>query len=106
MWLRDSTWQLRPMLAACDGSGEVEEIIAAVSRRQSAYVLIDPYANAFNVAANGNGWHKDFDDQSPWVFERRIELDSLAAFFDLALRLQRVTGYQNTSTNSFGKPRS
>jgi len=93
MWLRDSTWQLRPMLAACDGSGEVEEIIGAVSRRQAEYVLIDPYANAFNEGPNGKGWHKDFKDQNPWVFERKYELDSLAAFIDLAVRLYRITGF-------------
>ena len=94
MWLRDSTWQMRPLLAACDGTGEVEEVIAAVSRRQAEYVLIDPYANAFNKEPNGNGWHKDFEDQNPWVFERKYELDSLAAFIDLAVRLHRVTGYK------------
>jgi len=101
MWLRDSTWQLRPMLAACDGSGEVEEIIAAVSRRQAEYVLIDPYANAFNEAPNGHGWHKDFKDQNPWVFERKYELDSLAAFIDLAVRLNRVTGYKDHLDDRF-----
>ncbi|MEY4367281.1 MAG: hypothetical protein RLZ28_696 [Actinomycetota bacterium] len=101
MWLRDSTWQLRPMLAACDGSGEVEEIIAAVSRRQAEYVLIDPYANAFNDAPNGHGWHKDFKDQNPWVFERKYELDSLAAFIDLAVRLHRVTGYKEHLDDRF-----
>ena len=101
MWLRDSTWQLRPMLAACDGTGEVEEIIAAVSRRQAEYVLIDPYANAFNAEPNGNGWHKDFKDQNPWVFERKYELDSLAAFIDLAVRLFRVTGYKDHLDDRF-----
>jgi meiotically up-regulated gene 157 (Mug157) protein len=58
-------------------------------------VLIDPYANAFNAEPNGNGWHKDFKDQNPWVFERKYELDSLAAFIDLAVRLYRVTGYKD-----------
>jgi len=101
MWLRDSTWQMRPLLAACDGSGEVEEIIAAVSRRQAEYVLIDPYANAFNATPNGNGWHKDFHDQNPWVFERKYELDSLAAFIDLAVRLYRVTGYKEHLDDRF-----
>lgn len=93
MWIRDSTWQLRPLLAATGSTGESERIIAAVSQRQAKYVLIDPYANAFNIEANGNCWHRDFEDQSPWVFERKFELDSIAAFFDLALRLYRVAGF-------------
>jgi meiotically up-regulated gene 157 (Mug157) protein len=86
MWLRDSTWQVRPLLASASDS-EVAEIIADVLKRQLEYVLIDPYANAFNPEADGNCWHKDFPDQSPWVFERKFELDSLAAVLDLALRL-------------------
>ena len=93
MWIRDSTWQLRPLLAATGKTGESERIIAAVSQRQAKYLMIDPYANAFNAAPNSNRWHKDFVDQSPWVFERKFELDSIAAFFDLALRLYRVTGF-------------
>lgn len=93
MWIRDSTWQLRPLLAATGSTGESEQIIAAVSQRQASYLLIDPYANAFNVSANGMRWHKDFEDQSDWVFERKYELDSIAAFFDLALRLYRAAGY-------------
>ena len=94
MWIRDSTWQLRPLLAACNDSGETEEIIGAVSKRQAQYLLIDPYANAFNIEANGFCWHKDFEDQDPWVFERKFEIDSIAAFFDLALRLYRKTNYK------------
>lgn len=91
MWLRDSTWQLRPLLAAATDH-EVYEVIAAVSRQQARYVLIDPYANAFNLEPNGNCWHRDFPDQSPWVFERKYELDSLSSFLDLALRLHRASG--------------
>lgn len=91
MWLRDSTWQLRPLLAAAH-EPQTYDLLAAVVRRQSHFVLIDPYANAFNLEPNGNCWHQDFPDQSPWVFERKYELDSLAAFLDLALRLHRASG--------------
>lgn len=91
MWLRDSTWQLRPLLAAASES-ETYSVLAAVSRRQAACVLIDPYANAFNPEPNSACWHKDFPDQSPWVFERKYELDSLAAFLDFALRLHTASG--------------
>jgi meiotically up-regulated gene 157 (Mug157) protein len=101
MWIRDSTWQLRPLLAACNQSGETEEVIAAVSKRQAKYLLIDPYANAFNIEANGFCWHKDFEDQDPWVFERKFEIDSIAAFFDLALRLYRKTNYKNHLDETF-----
>lgn len=101
MWIRDSTWQLRPLLAAANTSGELEKLIAKVSKRQAKYLLIDAYANAFNPEPNDFHWHKDFSDQSPWVFERKFELDSIAAFWDLALRLYRVTGEKSHLDENF-----
>ena len=102
MWLRDSTWQVRPLLASAHDL-EVAQIIADVSRRQVEYVLLDPYANAFNPTADGNCWHKDFSDQSPWVFERKFELDSLAAVLDLAIRLHLVSGFTSHFTERFSE---
>jgi meiotically up-regulated gene 157 (Mug157) protein len=100
MWLRDSTWQVRPLLASSQDL-EVAKIIADVSRQQIEFVLIDPYANAFNPEPNGNCWHKDFSDQSPWVFERKFELDSLAAVLDLAIRLHLESGFTDHFTDRF-----
>ena len=101
MWIRDSTWQSRPLLAACNTSGEIEKVIAGVSKRQARFLLIDPYANAFNPEPNDYHWHKDFEDQSPWVFERKFELDSIAAFWDLSLRLHRVSGERSHLDETF-----
>lgn len=100
MWLRDSTWQVRPLLASAQDP-EVAQLIADVSKRQIEYVLIDPYANAFNPKPDGNCWHKDFPDQSPWVFERKFELDSLAAVLDLAIRLYLESGCTSQFTDRF-----
>ena len=100
MWLRDSTWQVRPLLAAANDL-EVAQLISDVSKRQIEYVLTDPYANAFNPTPDGNCWHKDFPDQSPWVFERKFELDSLAAVVDLAIRLYLESGFTNQFTERF-----
>ncbi len=100
MWLRDSTWQVRPLLAAANDL-EVAQLIADVSKRQIEFVLTDPYANAFNPTPDGNCWHKDFPDQSPWVFERKFELDSLAAVLDLAIRLYLEGGFTNHFTDRF-----
>jgi meiotically up-regulated gene 157 (Mug157) protein len=86
MWLRDSSWQLRPLLHFLEDPG-VRELVLAVHKRQLALIAIDPYANAFNISANGNYWVKDFVDQSPWVFERKFELDSLSTVLDLSLRI-------------------
>ena len=102
MWLRDSTWQVRPLLTSARDP-EVAQLIADVSKRQIEYVLIDPYANAFNPTPDGNCWHKDFPDQNPWVFERKFELDSLAAVLDLAIRLYLESGFTDHFTESFNE---
>lgn len=102
MWLRDSTWQIRPLLSAANDL-EIAQLIADVSRRQIEYVLIDPYANAFNPTPDGNCWHKDFPNQSPWVFERKFELDSLAAVLDLAIMLYLQSGFTNHLTARFNE---
>ncbi|MFS0713535.1 glycoside hydrolase family 125 protein [Microbacterium sp. 2P01SA-2] len=92
MWLRDSTAQLAPYLHFAAEDTAISDMIAAVSRRQIAFVLIDPYANAFNAAANGNGHQDDLTDGSPWVWERKYEVDSLCYPIQLAHDLWTVSG--------------
>lgn len=82
MWLRDSTWQAKPLLLS--RHPDVVDLLVNLSRTQVALFLIDPYANAFNRVPDGNCWHRDFPDQSPWVFERKFELDSWASVLYLA----------------------
>ena len=65
MWLRDSTWQVKPLLHS--RNREVIELLLNLSRSQVKLFLKDPYANAFNPEQSGACWHKDFSDQSPWV---------------------------------------
>jgi meiotically up-regulated gene 157 (Mug157) protein len=91
MWLRDSTAQVRPYLAAADDQ-VVADAIAGVSRRQVRCVLTDPYANAFNDGPTGSGHTGDRPAPGPWVWERKYEIDSLAAVIQLAFGLWRATG--------------
>ena len=91
MWIRDSTWQVRPLIAVAQDE-EVYQFIAGVFKLQSQFLKIDPYANAFNAAPTGDCWHKDFVDQNPWVWERKFEIDSIAAYLDLGVRLFENTG--------------
>ncbi|MFJ3407827.1 glycoside hydrolase family 125 protein [Promicromonospora sp. NPDC090134] len=101
MWLRDSTTQLAPFLHLVDRDERLADTIAAVSRRQQASILRDPYANAFNDGPTGAG-HRDRTGgpgadgpgtgQSPWVWERKYEIDSLAYPLQLAHDLWRATG--------------
>lgn len=91
MWLRDSAAQVRPLLDAGEYS-DVADLLVAVSKRQLRFIAIDPYANAFNATPSGAGYHRDFVDQHPSVWERKYEVDSLAWVFDLSYRIWQVTG--------------
>jgi meiotically up-regulated gene 157 (Mug157) protein len=77
MWLRDSTSQIRPYMPLAAEDESIRQVIAGLIRRQARYMLIDPYANAFNQEANGHGHQDDKTQMTPWIWERKYELDSL-----------------------------
>jgi len=91
MWLRDSSAQLRPYLYLAEDP-ELAALIAGAVERQCEYILVDPYANAFNRAPDGSGHAGDRTDTNPWVWERKYEVDSLCHPVQLAYLLWRVTG--------------
>ncbi|WP_223623942.1 glycoside hydrolase family 125 protein [Microbacterium sp. EST19A] len=103
MWLRDSTAQLGPYLHFAVEDQTISDMIAAVSRRQIEYVLLDPYANAFNAEANGAGHQGDLTEQSPWVWERKYEVDSLCYPVQLAHDLWTLTGRTDHLGDSFAR---
>jgi meiotically up-regulated gene 157 (Mug157) protein len=93
MWLRDSTAQVRPYLLAAQDPA-VAAALTGVLRNQVRYVLTDPYANAFKAepdpaVTNGND---DLPVPGPLVWERKYEVDSLAAVLQLGYGLWRATG--------------
>ena len=69
-------------------------MIAGVIRRQFKLINIDPYANAFNVGPTGDGEDVGYpgNDQSPWVFERKWEIDSHCYPLRLAHHYWKTTG--------------
>jgi len=77
MWLRDSSVQVRPYVSLAGRDPDVRRLIRGLMRRQAADILCDPYANAFNRTPNGRGHVGDRPAPSPWVWERKFELDSL-----------------------------
>ncbi|NIK58777.1 glycoside hydrolase family 125 protein [Kribbella shirazensis] len=92
MWLRDSAAQLRPYLLLCKDDPGLQDVLIGVLHRQLEYVVLDPYANAFNKEPNGAGHVTDETEMSPWVWERKYEIDSLCFPLELAYRLWRITG--------------
>ncbi|MGX7347508.1 glycoside hydrolase family 125 protein [Aerococcus vaginalis] len=91
MWLRDATFQVLPYVSLIDEIPELASILRGVLQRELKYVLIDPYANAFNITANGAHWDDDDQSDQPtsdWVWERKYEIDSLCAPLLLAMKLQ------------------
>jgi uncharacterized protein len=92
MWLRDSAAQVRPYLHLAKTDEGFSSLLAGVVKRQMQYVLLDPYANAFNETPNGRYHNKDKTDMSDWIWERKYELDSLCSPLELAYHLWKTTG--------------
>ena len=101
MWLRDSAAQVRPYLHLAGHDPQFAALIAGVIQRQMRYVLIDPYANAFNEFPNGHCHNKDKTDMGDWIWERKYELDSLCAPLKLAYDLWQTTGQSDHLTEEF-----
>lgn len=103
MWLRDSTAQIRPYLFLGEKDEKIKDLIAGLVKRQFFYICVDPYANAFNEGPTGACWEKDDPDQSPWVWERKFEIDSLCYPVQLAWLLWKNTGCTAQFDENFRK---
>ncbi|GAA1485472.1 glycoside hydrolase family 125 protein [Brachybacterium fresconis] len=109
MWLRDSAAQLTPLLRLVIAEVGTEEdravlvdLLAGLLRRHWQYLVIDPYANAFNRTPDASHWDSDDTDlDDPWAWERKFELDSLSYGPDLAWRLWQATGDTSWADGQF-----
>ena len=75
MWLRDSTNQVWPYLQYCRKDEEIKKLFLGLLHRQTICLNSDPYANAFK---------REIYDNKTEVWERKYELDSIAAFYRLS----------------------
>ncbi len=103
MWLRDSAAQARPYLLLAKSEPEFERLLLGVVERQLQYVIHDPYANAFNETANGQGHQDDETAMTPLVWERKYEIDSLCYPLHLAYLLWRNAGTTEQFNGTFRK---
>lgn len=99
MWLRDSTSQIEHYLPFVNTYPELKKLFTGLIHRQIKCILIDPYANAFNIEPNGKKWDNDITKDSPWVWERKYEIDSLCFPVRLLYKYWR-----KTKDNSFFTP--
>lgn len=103
LWLRDSAAQLRPYIPLCKESGELCEIIKGVIRRHVFYVNLDPYSNAFNEVSHERAHRDETDFTSPYIWERKYEVDSLCASVYLAYDYYKATGDTSIFSEDFKK---
>jgi len=86
-WLRDSSAQVRPYLYFAASNATARGYLSRVIARQAAYILSDPYANAFK--------------ENKAIWERKYELDSLCYPIILACTYYKVTGDTSIFTAQF-----
>lgn len=94
MWLRDSSNQVLPYIPYATSDPDLQLMLEGLIARQAKSVLIDPFANAFNFKASGQGHQSDIrkPPMGPAVFEGKYEIDSLAAFLKLSYWHWRYSG--------------
>ena len=95
MWLRDSTSQIEHYLSFINKYPVLKEFFVGLINRQVKCILIDPYANVFNEEANGQKWDNDITKDSPWVWERKYEIDSLCFPVRLIYKYWKESGDEN-----------
>lgn len=91
MWLRDSTAQVWPYLRSIHQDPALHRMFGGLIAQQARCILLDPYANAFNLEPRGPG-HPDEPPAHPLVWERKFELDSLCYPVRLAHGYWRAGG--------------
>lgn len=102
MWLRDSVEQVIHYVPFAKEDKDLQRIIGGLIKRHMFYINLDPYANAFNETAND--WHWDANDQtemSPWVWERKYELDSMCFSVRLAYTYWKETRFTDIFDSNF-----
>lgn len=103
MWLRDSAAQVRPYLTIAQNDTEMADIIKGVVQKQIEYILIDPYANAFNENPSGERWDNDLTEMNEWLWERKYEIDSLCYPIQLAYLLWKATDRTDMFDDKFAE---
>ena len=92
MWLRDSGAQVWPYVRFAKKDERVRKMVRGTILRQLKCIVLDPYANAFNIGPTGSEWASDYTEMKPFLHERKYEIDSLCYPIRLAYYYWQVTG--------------
>ena len=92
MWLRDSSAQVYPYVVLAKQDKELQQMLVGAINRQTACILIDPYANAINEGPTGSEWEKDRTQMKKELHERKWEIDSLCYPIRLAYHYWKELG--------------
>jgi meiotically up-regulated gene 157 (Mug157) protein len=101
MWLRDAAAQAAPLVRFARDDPPLRALLAGLLARMARSVLLDPYANAFSLEPDAPEAALHTSDvttsrgvraSARGVFERKWELDSLAAPLLLAESYYNATG--------------
>ena len=85
MCIRD---RLRPYVKYAKEDSGLRDILRSVLQKYAFYINLDPYANAFNSRPQPGYSEHDYSSfHTPWVWERKYEVDSLCAPLYLACLL-------------------
>ena len=105
MWLRDSSAQVYHYVPHAGKYPELRQAILGLLERQFRYIVLDPYANAFNREANDRRNHLDdtswTDEARPWIWERKYEIDSLCYPIRLACHFWKTAGDASWCNDTF-----
>lgn len=77
MWLRDSSAQVFHYLETIQKDQPLQKIVEGLIAKQIECILLDPYANAFNMEPIYTREYYDQTVMHPLVWERKYEVDSL-----------------------------
>ena len=103
MWLRDSSAEVVHYLPFIKDNESLKDLVRGLIKKQFQYILLDPYANAFNIEPNGRCWDHDITESSPWNWERKFEIDSLCYPVWLLHEYYRITKDRSIFTDTIHK---
>lgn len=106
MWLRDSSAQVRHYLPLTKDDQDIRALVASLVKRQAICIINDPYANAFNRTGDDPtlGHQTDItENNNPFAWERKYEVDSLCYPINLAYHFWKESGSADHFDDTFKK---